>query len=265
MTAPRLLLLVLFLAAHGVAAQPTPDLLQAIREATVRLDYATAEARAREALTHYDALTPDQLVEVHTTLGVLLAARAADVEARQQFAAALSLDPARTLDPVLVSPKTVELFEAVRAEMALGAASPAAPPGAGPTVRYIVLADPRPGAALRSAVLPGWGQIHRGDRRRGWAFAAGVGLAASGALAAHVAYAQARQDYGAAATPSDIDAAYDRANRLYRLRNGLAAGAALGWAASVAEALLSGGPRAPGGASPAASVAPSGLSLRIRL
>ncbi|HEX8297740.1 MAG TPA: hypothetical protein VF594_01155, partial [Rubricoccaceae bacterium] len=174
-------------------AQPAQDLLRAVREATERLDYATAEERAREALADYSAFSPGELAELHTTLGVLLAARAEDADARTQFAAALSIDPSRTLDPVLVPPRTVALFESVRETAVIGA--PAAPA----VLRYVVLPDPRAGAALRSAVLPGWGQIHRGDRGRGIAFAAVVGTAAGGAIGAHLAYGAARDRYDLAA------------------------------------------------------------------
>lgn len=257
-----LALLTLIALAAPATAQPS-DLLRAVREATARLDYPAAEARAREALAQPEGLAPDDLVEVHAALGVVLHARGAASEAREQFRAALSLDPALRLDSVLVSPLTLALLEEVRDEAA------AAPPGATPAaVRYVVLPDRRPGAALRSAVLPGWGQWHKGDRARGVAFAVGVGAAAVGTGAAHLAYRSARERYGAAATPVAIADAYADTRRLHRLRSGLAVAAALGWAAAVAEALVTGAPRAPSSVSArrvAADVAPGGLALRVRL
>ncbi|HEX8386840.1 MAG TPA: hypothetical protein VF576_11690 [Rubricoccaceae bacterium] len=265
MTAVRTALLALALVVGGSAsAQPAdPDaLVRAVREATEQLDYAAAEARARAVLARYEAFSPDQLVEVHTTLGIVLHARNDDVEARRQFESALSIDPAHTLDPVLVSPKTVELFEAVRAGLVRAVPAPGA--AGTPALRYVVLPDPRAGAALRSAVLPGWGQFHKGDRARGWAFAVGVGVAAAGTAAVHVAYGQARGRYDDATTPDEIDRTYRQANRLYRARGALALGTALGWAASVVEALATGGPRAPGPGRRVALAAPgTGLGLRV--
>ena len=253
-----LLTFVLAAAALGPAAraQPARDLLRAIREATERLDYATAEARAREALARYDAFSPGELAEVHTTLGVLLAARAEDSDARTQFAAALSLDPGRRLDPVLVPPRTVALFESVRATAAPGA--PAGPP----VLRYVVLPDPRAGAALRSAVLPGWGQIHRGARGRGVAIAVGVGAMAAGALGAHVAYGAARDRYTAARTQEDIAQTSRTIDRLYRLRGNLAIATAVGWAVQTAEALVVGRPQAPTDEA-AARLGVAGAGLRL--
>ena len=243
----------------GAQTAAPDDLVAAIRDARDRLDYATAEARAREALDRFGDLSPGQLVEVHTVLGIVLHARGEDAEARAQLGAALSLDPNLTLDPVLVSPKTLALFDEVRSSRAAQAASPdrPAPP------RYVVLRDRRPGGAIRSAALPGWGQFHKGDTGRGWAYAVGVGVSAAGAVAAHAGYLRARGRYQDATIPSEIESAYDDASRLYRLRNGLSALAALGWAASVVDALTTGAPQAPPAA---AEVQPAGggVALRIR-
>lgn len=258
----RVLSLLLLLACAAPAgAQPTAaaDLLRAMREATARLDYPAAEARAREALARPDGLSPDELVEVHAALGTVLHARGATTEARDQFRAALSLNPSLTLDPVLVSPLTLQLLEDVRAEVS---ATPTRAPTT--TVRYVVLPDRRPGAALRSAVLPGWGQFHKGDRRRGWAFAVGVGAAAAGTVATHFAYRGARARYLDARTPDEAEAAYGPMNRLYHWRSALGVATAAGWVLAVGDALATGAPRPPGETATLAP-APGGLALRIRL
>ena len=252
----RRLVWLLFWLTPTAHAQAPEDLLRAVREARDRLDYVAAEARAREALAQYGAFSPDELVEVHTALGVVLHARGEEIEARDQFRAALSLDPDLGLDPLLVSPKTLALFDAVRAERA---AAPPLSPGAAP-VRYVVLRDLRPGAALRSAALPGWGQVYKGERGRGVAYAVGVGAAAAGATGAHLSYRAARRRYRDATTPETIERAYGAAQARYRLRNVLALAAAIGWAASVVDALATGAPEA-GEAS--LRIDPGGVALRV--
>ncbi|WP_412062382.1 hypothetical protein [Rubrivirga sp. IMCC45206] len=245
----------LALMAVSAAAQPAPaDLLRAMEDAVARLDSEAAEARAREALAL--DLSPDQLVTVHTTLGVLLHARGEPVEARRQFEAALSLDPALALDPVLVSPKTVEFFDEIQAKFAAPQAGPVVP-----TIRYVVLEDRRPGAALRSLALPGWGQFHKGDRAKGWAFAlaAGASLAATGAASA--ARASARDAYLAAVTPADAERLYPAYDRWHRTRAALAVGTAAVWAAAALDALATGAPSPPASVRPT----PQGLALRVRL
>ena len=262
------LFLLLFAVAAGPLAQTgdgSSDLLRAMEDAVARLDYETAEARAREALARFDALTPDQLVTVHTTLGVLLHARNEPIAARRQFELALSLRPALTLDPVLVSPKTLQFFEEVRAEM--GA------PEAGPRtvdVRYVVVPDDRPAAALRSLIAPGWGQFYKGEEGKGWAFALTGGALATGTVAAEVARGRARADYTEATTPAEAERLYGPYNRWHRASTALARATALVWAVAVLDALATRAPEAgPGPAPEAVSFGPApevgGVRLRVRL
>ena len=262
---PAALLALALLTASTALAQPASspaDLIRAMEDAVVRLDYDVAEARAREALARFDALTPDQLVTVHSALGVLLYARNEPVEARRQFEAALSLNPALSLDPVRTSPKTLEFFGEVRSDAVSEAGGGTR---AEPAVRYVVLEDRRPGAALRSLAVPGWGQFHKGDRAKGWAFAAATGALVAGAFAAQGARAAAREDYLAAPTEAEAARRFAPYNRWHRARNALALGAGAVWAASALEALLTGGPEAP----PSLAVEPApevvGLRLRVRM
>lgn len=262
MRRPVLAALALLLAAAPQAQTATEpaDLVRAMEDAVARLDYVTAEARAREALARFDALSPDQLVTVHTALGVLLHARNEAVEARRQFEAALSLDPALALDPVLVSPKTLQFFEDVKAT-----AQTASGPPAAPAIRYVVLTDPRPSAAVRSLVLPGWGQFYKGDRTKGWAFAVAGGTLAVSTLAADVARAQARADYNSARTEAEAERLHGPYNRWHRARNALAIGTAAVWAGAALDALATGGPEPPDSFSLAPAPDVGGVRLRIGL
>src|SRR5690606_2397346 len=137
-------LLIGLLLAGTAAAQPSPDtdpdgVVAAVEAAYEQLDYETAEALAREALTHYEAFTPDQLVRLHTLLGLILYARGEELEAAAQFRAALTLDPTLTLDPLLVSPTTIAFFERTK-EAFLQEQSAGGSPGGG--VRYVTVYDP---------------------------------------------------------------------------------------------------------------------------
>lgn len=221
-------------------AQPDGDasgLLDAMQDAYERLDYATAERRAREALDAYGAFSADQLVEVHTMLGLILYARNEPLEAREQFQAALSLAPSLELDPLLVSPKTLEFFEGIKTEFAVegGAARP-------PVVRYVRVRDPRPAATVRSLVLPGWGQLYKGERVKGWALVGLWGATAGGAVTAHVLRSQAHADYLDATDPAEIAERYDTFNTWHQTRNALVLGAAAVWAYAALDALVLGGP-----------------------
>ncbi len=244
------------------AAAQTGDasgLIEAMRDAYERLEYGTAERRAREALTSFDALSADQLVEVHTTLGLILFARNEPLEARTQFEAALSLDPRLVLDPLFVSPKTLEFFDEVKAGFAQDGGALREP-----VVRYVQVRDPRPAATVRSLAVPGWGQLYKGERAKGWVLVGLWGATAAGAVTAHILRSQAQDDYLAATDPAEIADRYDTFNTWHRTRSALALGATAVWAYAVFDAFAFGGPEAR-----ALSVGPSvgggEIGLRVRL
>ena len=244
-----------------VLAQPASPEAQrdSLRAAYERFEYDRAEAFARAILGRYAEHPPGTIVEAHTTLGILLFARGADVEARQQFADALALDPTLRLDPLLVSPKTVEAFEAVRREAEARRLPAAQDP---PPARYVLVRDPRPGAALRSMVVPGWGQFHKRERAKGWAFAGAFVLTAGGFVGAHLQRGRAEDAYLAEDDPARVAERYEAFNTWQRTRGvlGLAAGAV--WLASTLDALATGAPEATT-SSRALTLGPKGLRIRF--
>ncbi|MGB3544962.1 DUF5683 domain-containing protein [Rubrivirga sp.] len=256
-------------------ATPPGDLLRAMDGAFARADYDVAEARAREAIARYDELSPDQLVDAHSTLGILLHTRNAPVEARAQFEAALALDPSLVLDPVFVSPRTRAFFDTVRETIEVE------PDAAAPEIRYLVLEDRRPDAALRSLALPGWGQFYKQDRGRGLLFAGAAAVTAGGLIVSAIQYSDARSAYRNACyddsmPPPGLDECtevdfgeiegelYDRTNGWKRARDAFAIGAAAVWTAAVLDALVTGAPAAPNQIAIEPASQGAGLALRAR-
>ncbi|HLT48767.1 MAG TPA: hypothetical protein VK002_16145 [Rubricoccaceae bacterium] len=255
-------LLIGLLLAGTAAAQPSPDtdpdgVVAAVEAAYEQLDYETAEALAREALTHYEAFTPDQLVRLHTLLGLILYARGEELEAAAQFRAALTLDPTLTLDPLLVSPTTIAFFERTK-EAFLQEQSAGGSPGGG--VRYVTVYDPRGAAFARSLALPGWGQRFKGERTKGWVLTGvwAAGLAASAASAYR--YHQVRQAYLDERDPDLIPDRRDTMDTWFKVRNNVLLGTAVVWALIAVEAGITGGPEERMAVGPA----PGGASLRLR-
>lgn len=222
-----------------VQAQQTGEaVVEAVRAALQQFAYAEAEQRARAALAEPDRFSPDQLTTLHALLGQVAYAQGEELEARQQFGAALSLNPRLELDPLLVSPKIIAFFEEVKQswtppdpEERLADAAP----------RYVVVPDPRPAAALRSMLVPGWGQLYKGDRRKGWVLLgvwAGT-VAATGT--AHLARARAEEAYLDERDPTRVDAQYRTFDRWHKTRNNLALAAAAVWVVSYVDALVADG------------------------
>ncbi|RMF59683.1 MAG: hypothetical protein D6746_07920 [Bacteroidetes bacterium] len=265
---PRLLPVVLILFLPGrVHAQPTPaSRLAAIQAAYQQLDYERAKALGEAALQDYDAFTPAQLTEIHTLLGLVYFSENEPEAARLQFEAALSLTPDLSLDPLLVSPKILAFFEEVKRNWQQRQAAAEAGIQAG-AIRYVRLEDPRPAAALRSFVLPGWGQLYKGDRTKGWLLMAGWGVAVTGTLVAHVRRNQARDAYLAERDPDRITDRYDTFNTWHKARNNLALAASALWVLSYLDALVF-RPPAPARATlalrPGFSASPPALHISVR-
>ena len=230
-------LLAFLLAPCAVAQVVEPGTLEEIEAAYRQFEYERAEVLAREALQNYGNFTVGELAEIHTMLGLIAYNRGQQEEARRQFVSALQLVPGMDLDPALVPPKIVSYFENLRAELETGSAF--ASEGA---LRYVLVRDPRVDAALRSMVLPGWGQFYKGQDERAGLYAGLFGLAAGGALYTHFRMRSAQNRYESADTAAEAERYYAPYNRLYRARNGFLQGGVVIWLASYVDALLTRSP-----------------------
>ena len=118
---------------------------------------------------------------------------------------------------------------------------------------FIRLARKTPtGAGVRSAIVPGWGQIHTGQKTKGVLFLAAEATAMAAVLwadgkrdDAQLAYTQARLEYLAAdqvdeieARYIDMTAAYDELYRWHETRKRWAYVAAAVWLANIADAVF---------------------------
>jgi hypothetical protein len=216
------------------AAQSPDSLMQGIREAYRQLSYTVAEERAMAALSTYDRFNNSQLVEIHVTLGLINYAQNELDNARRQFQNALALQPDLVLDPVLVSPVIREFFDQIKSEMPGPVQPQDLPP---PSIRYVQLVDVQTGAALRSLVLPGWGQLYKEQQTKGWVLIGLWGVTASGAVVSGIIQHDAHNDLeeGASGQLPDLQDRYDRWRYIHR---GFFYSAAAVWLYSYLDALL---------------------------
>ena len=208
--------------------------LDAIWEAYQQFEYAAARELAKTALDAYN--NPEDLAEVHVILGLISFSENRALEANLQFREALRLNRNVELDPLLVSPKILDFFEEVRAGLAQ--AGQEEPPDPGVVPRYVLVPDRRVEGTLRSMVLPGWGQLYKGERTKGFVLLGAWGFMVAGSVTAHVLRRQARNTYLDAGTPEEALDRYDTFNERHKARNALLLGAAGVWFISYVDALI---------------------------
>ena len=191
--------------------QEQQDLFRQMIRAFQNLKFETAEKIARQITSDYESYSPSQLLEAHKILGIIAFQRDMNLpEAQIQFEQALSIDRTTRLDSVNASLKTINFFNDLKTKFI-------SKPAANQTeetihYRYHIQPDPRPAATLRSMVLPGWGQLYKNDKKKGYALITST-------VIFHVAQNNAHQDYLNETNPSIIKKKYDKYNRYYQLRN----------------------------------------------
>ncbi len=213
-----------------------PPRLDALWEAYQALDYEKAQALAQTALAAFEA--PEDLAQVHVVLGLIAFSQNDQRTATRQFTDALVLDPAVELDALLVSPKAMDFFNDIRTGLAQAGRAESLPAETAP--RYILVQDRRAEAALRSMVLPGWGQLYKGQRAKGRLLIGVWGVAVAGTVTSHILRQQSFDTY-IEAGPEDVEQRYDTFNRWHKTRNTLVLGAIAVWVYSYLDALIAGG------------------------
>ncbi len=159
-------------------------------------------------------------------------------DAREEFRSILRKDSTVALDPELVSPKIIEVFDDVKNELK--------------SIRQpdtmmslsIINSDLMPGslslrtAVLRSFAFPGVGQAYLGEKTKGWLYIAGEGLSLGGLILTQVFMVKAHEYYLEARDSVDFDARYKIYNNWYHARNAFG-GLALGiWISAPLEILF---------------------------
>lgn len=234
---PLLTIALLLVSCNFLYAQQSEEkLLEEVRTAYNQLNYEEAEIKANAALSNYQRFTPTQLTEIHKILGIIYFSQNRAAEAKQQFENALSLTPQLSLDPLYVSPKIIEFFNEVKQGWQTKTKEKANSEG---EIRYLVMQDPRPAAAMRSMLLPGWGQTYKGQRSKGRVLMALWGVGVVGSLVAHIKRQDAEDKYLSERDPGKIQSRFNTFDTFHKVRNSLLIFSAGVWIYSYVDALLS--------------------------
>ena len=219
----------------AVAQNYEAQLLEEIVNAYEALHYVEVEIKAKAALEEYERFTASQLSEIHKILALVYFSQNKPIKARQHFENALSINPDLKLDTLFVSPKILEFYDQIKLEHDNEPKNDTRPTS---ELRYILVQDPRPAAALRSMILPGWGQIYKGDKRKGIVLSTLWGVSAIGTIVTHFARENAQDHYLSETDPTKIESIFNTFNTFHKLRNSLLLFSAGVWLYSYFDAFL---------------------------
>lgn len=219
-----------------LSSQTQPSLYEQMIQAFQRLDYDTAKKIGIQVSAEFKTFTPPELLETHKILGVIAYVEGNLSEANSQFEQALSIDQTAQLDSIYVSPKIIQFFN----EIKLRYASSQKMPDTEKSVhyRYLVQPDPRPTAVLRSMLVPGWGQLYKNDKKKGYVLLSSATTITLATAILHFVQKDAHDAYMNATDLNVIEQKYDKYNLFYKCRNNAALLAGGIWLYSFFDALL---------------------------
>ena len=143
--------------------------------------------------------------------------------AKKQFKNMLELEPDSELDPILVSPKIVAVFQEARRELEAEQAV------SKPETLSTKLAPQEPNRnvwlapAMKSLIVPGLGQFQNGHQGKAYLFLSSEIVSLAGLLVSQVKFEEARTAYTGNDDPSKMEVLYNNYNTWYMVRNGFVA------------------------------------------
>jgi len=182
--------------------------------------------------------THDELTTIHHYMALSFYNTGKIDSARSHFLTLLSLQPDFELDPISVSPKIISFFDQLKNETE----SAVTDHTVGYT-KYVFLEDLRPGATLRSALLPGWGQIYKHQKIRGYIIG-GAFIASVAATGVSLYFENHNHNkYQDSTTPASIETNYDTYNGWFKKRKIFTITTVSVWAIAIFDALWAPYPR----------------------
>jgi hypothetical protein len=228
------MILLLIMVSVAGAQDVAPTVAQ-IRESYNNLNFARTIALSERAIAVYQNYPPESLVQIYQYRAMAFYSTDMEQEAAASFTSALSLEPDLKLDPATVSPKIRNFFEDVKKKQT----DKSAGTGAEKEIRYVMQEDIRPQAAWRSALLPGWGQLYKEQRVKGFCIVSGFMLNTVGLITAAIYENSAHDAYRNALQPAEIDSKYNEYEKWNNIRRILTGTEIVIWVYAFGDALWS--------------------------
>jgi len=191
--------------------------------------------QGNKLLTRPELLSKKELSDIHKFMALSFYNLSQIDSARAHFFSLLSISPKFEPDPVRTSPKIIRFFKEIKTEFLQNSKSPRLLA----YKKYVFVEDIRPGAALRSMIFPGWGQLYKHEPSKAYILG---GAFWGSALITGIIYAierDRRSKYLQETNPVLIAKRYDAYNTLSKTRRFMQYSLIGIWALSLSDALFS--------------------------
>jgi len=216
------------------AAQTTNSSIAGLRLQYESLQFEETISRAGRLLESGQHSSPNELIAIHEYMA-LSYYNLGDIDSsKSHFLSILSIDERYEPDPVNISPKIIEFYNQLQQDHQTDISRSQAIP----YTKYVFEEDRRRSAMFRSAVLPGWGQMHKLQKTKGYIIG---GLFFSSLIATGVSLyfeKDYRNKYLDSSTPESIEANYQKYDDWYKRRQVFTTTTILMWAVGVLDALI---------------------------
>ncbi len=188
----------------------------------------------KQLLQNQEQISAAHLQEIHKYLALAYFNTGEQDSSRAHFYTLLSLNPEFEPDPVQTSPKILDFFHTIKNAFS----SDQKQKTAVPYTEYVFLPDIRLQAAVRSAVLPGWGQVYKMQKKRGLVLGSLFLSSAAATSLTYVLEKNRRTAYRDERDPQIVTAKYDDYNSMSKTRQFLQYVTAGIWLTTVFDAFL---------------------------
>ncbi len=227
------LLIILF--SSALAAQTNSERIISLQTLYEDFKFEEVISGGRNLLKGSDALLKSDIRMIHEYMAIAFFNIGETDSSYRHFTTLLVMDHEHALDPIRTSPKILDFYSDIKDEFnrlnnqkRLEYVN-----------RYIFVEDLRPGAAWRSALLPGWGQFYKDQQEKGFilggAFFTGL-IITAGALVKENDY---KDKYLNSDHPSAIPDLYNQYNSWSKIRRGAMYTTIVIWLINFSDALWS--------------------------
>ncbi len=195
-----------------------------------------AELLALRLINIASNLSTMDRAELYRILAFIAIARDDRDRGLEFFLKALGENPQLRLDRALTSPKILSVFE--RAQQEYEQPDRQQQRQIAEELSEMPKYRLRLEATTRSLMLPGLGQLHKGQKNRGIAYLAATGITLAGVIVSHVAVVQLKNDYQSSREPEKARQNYELYRDAWHWRTGFTFSLAAVWIASTCDALI---------------------------